>query len=114
MKNLADPSVKYTPSARPEVVQLNDIVLHEIMYAYLHPNRLSSEHKWIDWVFRLRKSDRRHALEFVEGWDTTRIAITGSIPWTFSCIVGVVWAVRTGDVQTAFSVASFILTSATG
>lgn len=94
------------------------------MYAYRHPNRLgrlsgSSKHRstddWIRWVFRLRRRDRRHALEFVEGWNTTRIAVSGTAPWLSSCLLGIVWTVMSGgDAQTAFTVASFLLTSSSG
>ena len=66
-------------------------------------------------MFRLQRSDRRHALAFVlafvEGWNTTRIAISGSVPWLASSLVGIIWTAAGGDAQTAFTVASFILTS---
>jgi hypothetical protein len=89
-----------------------------MMYAYNHPSRLqlspsrnTQSDDWIKWVFRLRRRDRRHALEFVEGWNTTRIAVAGTVPWLSSCLLGVVWTVMGGDPQTAFTVASFLLTS---
>jgi hypothetical protein len=85
-----------------------------MMYAYRHPDRLASTHDWIQWVFRLRRRDRRHALEFVEGWNTTRIAVSGTVPWLASCLVGILWSAMGGDPQTAFTVASFILTSSSG
>lgn len=81
------------------------------MYAYRNPDKLSSKDEWIQWVFRLRCKDKRHALEFVEGWNTTRIAISGTVPWLSSCLVGIIWTAMGGDAQTAFTVASFILTS---
>lgn len=103
---------------------LDDFILQEMMYAYRHPNRLGrlsgsrSRHStddWIHWVFRLRRRDRRHALEFVEGWNTTRIAVSGTAPWLSSCLLGIVWTVMSGgDAQTAFTVASFLLTSSSG
>jgi hypothetical protein len=84
-----------------------------MLYAYNHPSRIDTDHVWIDWVFNLRQSDKRHALEFVEGWNGTRIAILGTIPLVFSTLVGLIWSVRSGDWQTAFTVASFILTAGT-
>jgi hypothetical protein len=82
------------------------------MYAYRNPDRLfDASDDWVKWVFRLRRKDKRHALEFVEGWNTTRIAISGTVPWLASCLVGIIWTARGGDPQTAFTVASFILTS---
>ncbi|KAK0620419.1 hypothetical protein B0T14DRAFT_496952 [Immersiella caudata] len=105
----------YTPTTRPTVVPFDDFVLQEMMYAYRNPDRLFHESDdWIKWVFRLRRKDKRHALEFVEGWSTTRIAISGTIPWLASCLVGIIWTARGGDPQTAFTVASFILTSSSG
>jgi len=83
-----------------------------MMYAYRNSDRLFHDSDdWIKWVFRLRRKHKRHALEFVEGWNTTRIAVSGSVPWLASCLVGIVWTTTGGDAQTAFTVASFILTS---
>jgi len=64
-------------------------------------------------VFQLRQKDRRHALEFVEGWSGFRIGIVGSIPWVVATVVGVTWVAKGGDAQTAFTVAAFILTVGT-
>jgi hypothetical protein len=85
-----------------------------VLYAYNHPSKLSdTDHVWIDWVFKLRQADKRHALEFVEGWNGTRIAIAGTIPLVFSTVVGLAWSIRTGEWQTGFTVAGFILTAGT-
>lgn len=92
---------------------LDDFVLQEILFAYGNPNKIETSTEWIDWVFRLRQSDRRHALEFVEGWNGTRIAVAGLTPLFFSCLLGIVWSWKTGDVQTAFTVAGFVLTAGT-
>jgi hypothetical protein len=88
--------------------------MQEVLYAYNHPSEFGSETDWIDWVFRLRQPDKRHALEFVEGWDGTRIAVLGLIPCVASALIGVIWTARGGDAQTAFTVSSFILTMCTG
>ncbi|KAK0641663.1 hypothetical protein B0T16DRAFT_461702 [Cercophora newfieldiana] len=102
----------YTPITRPTVVPFDTFVLQEMMYAYRNPDRLfHGTDDWIKWVFRLRRKEKRHALEFVEGWNTTRIAVSGSVPWLASCLVGIIWTAMGGDAQTAFTVASFILTS---
>jgi hypothetical protein len=94
-------------------VPLDDFTLQEVFHAYNNPSMIETEAAWIDWVFNLRQADRRHALEFVEGWSGSRIATVGSVPWVSATIVGVVWVVRGGDAQTAFTVASFILTVGT-
>lgn len=105
--------VQYTPNSRPTVVQLDNFVLQEMLYAYKNPSKIDTYHEWIDWVFRLRQPDKRHALEFVEGWNGTRIAIAGMTPLVFSTVVGLAWSIRSGDWQTAFTVAGFILTAGT-
>lgn len=38
----------------------------------------------------------------------------GSIPLLTSTLVGVIWSIRSGDVQAAFTVAAFILALGTG
>jgi hypothetical protein len=81
------------------------------MYAYQNPSKIRTKQDWIDWVFRLRQEDRRHALEFVEGWKGARIAVAGSIPLIISTVVGIVWSVKGSSVQDAFAVAGFILTA---
>lgn len=106
-------AVKYTPSSRPQVVPLDDFTLQEIFYAYQNPNSVEPDQEWIDWVFRLRQPDRRHALEFVEDWSGFRIGLVGSIPWVAATVVGVTWVAKGGDTQTAFTVAAFILTVGT-
>lgn len=85
--------------------------MQEMMYAYRNPHSLGDGDDWIEWVFRLRRRDVRHALEFVEGWDTMRIAVAGMIPWLSSCLIGIAWTAAGGDPQTTFTVASFVLTS---
>ncbi|KAH6619008.1 hypothetical protein C7974DRAFT_474731 [Boeremia exigua] len=105
--------LSYTATTRPEVVPLDDFTLQEVFHAYNNPSMIETETAWIEWVFNLRQADRRHALEFVESWSGSRIATVGSIPWISASIVGVVWVARGGDAQTAFTVASFILTVGT-
>lgn len=105
--------LSYTPSTRPEVVPMDDFTLQEMFYAYQHSKSIKTESEWIDWVFRLRQEDRRHALEFVEGWSGFRIGLVGSVPWIAATVVGVAWTARGGDAQTAFTVAAFILTVGT-
>lgn len=85
-----------------------------MFYAYKHPTSVQTENEWIAWVFRLRRKNKRHALEFVEGWNSKRVVIAALFPWMVSCLVGIIWSLRGGDAQTAFTVAGFILTSGTG
>lgn len=89
--------------------------MYDVMFVYDHPDILSEKGtEWIEWVFHLRKHDKRHALEFLEGWVSTRIVIAGSIPWVSSCLVGIIWTARGGDPIATFTVAMFVLTSSSG
>ncbi|KAF2469734.1 uncharacterized protein BDR25DRAFT_39049 [Lindgomyces ingoldianus] len=105
--------LSYTEATRPTPVPLDDFTMQEVLYAYNHPSNFGPETDWVEWVFRLRQPDKRHALEFVEGWNGMRIGIAGTIPCIASSLVGIIWSARGGDVQTAFTVAGFILTIAT-
>ena len=58
---------------------MDEFILQEIFYAYEHPERITSQTDWIEWVFRLRRRDKRHALEFVEGWNSTRVTFAGML-----------------------------------
>lgn len=89
-------------------------MLQEVYHAYNHASGVMSQTEWIEWVFQFRQPDKRHALEFVEGWNSKRVAVAASIPWVSSCLVGIIWTARGGDAQTAFTVATFILTLGTG
>jgi hypothetical protein len=95
---------------RPAVVPLDEFVLQEIIYAYQNPSKITTEHEWIHWVFRLRQQDLRHALEFVEAWNPTGIAVVGLIPLLVSTVLGIVWGVQSG-IQDGFAIAGFILTA---
>ncbi|GAA88462.1 hypothetical protein AKAW_06576 [Aspergillus luchuensis IFO 4308] len=75
----------------------------------MHPEKLHSTDKWILWVYNLRQPDRRYALEFMESWSALKISIAVSILLVSSTALGVAWAVVKDDVQTAFTVASFVL-----
>jgi hypothetical protein len=85
-------------------VPLDEFVLQEINYAYQNPLKITTEHEWIDWVFRLKQQDLRHALEFVEAWNPTRIAVVGLILLLVSTVLGIVWSVRGSGIQDGFAI----------
>jgi hypothetical protein len=106
--------LSYTMDSRPVPVPLDEFTMQEVLWAFNHPESFSDqESEWVDWVFRLRQRDKRHALQFVEDWNGMRIAIVGTIPCVLSTAVGITWSAMGGDIQTAFTVAGFILTVAT-
>lgn len=88
---------------------LPQYIKQDILFAYRHPEKLHSTDKWILWVYNLRQPDRRYALEFMESWSALKISIAVSILLVSSTALGVAWAVVKDDVQTAFTVASFVL-----
>lgn len=110
---------KYTDgdNIRPVIVEIDPLVMQEILYWYHHPSQIATQFEkegvYIDWVFNLKKENFRHLLEFVEGWSGTRIASAASIMLLMSTLVAVLESVLTGDVQTSFTVAQFILTIGT-
>ncbi|KAM5347396.1 hypothetical protein ACJ41O_010401 [Fusarium nematophilum] len=70
---------------------------------------------WVEWVFGLSDADgKRHQLEFIEGWSPLRLLIATSIPLLSSIVLGVCWIVLTGDIQTGFTLAGFVLTAGSG
>jgi hypothetical protein len=73
--------------------------------------KITTEHEWIDWVFRLKQQDLRHSLEFVEAWNPTRIAVVGLILLLVSTVLSVVWSVRGSGIQNGIAIAGFILTA---
>lgn len=94
---------------------MDDVTLQEVLHEYRKPpSALKHQTDWIEWVFRLRQKDCRHALEFVEDWNSSRIAMMGSIPIVAATVIGIVWALHWGNVQSAFTVAGFVLTVGTG
>ncbi|XTI84282.1 hypothetical protein V2W45_1366780 [Cenococcum geophilum] len=106
--------LEYNRISRPHPIPLDNLILQEILYTYKNASKINTETAWIEWVFRLRQEDKRHALEFVEGWNLSRVIIVGCLPWLISLIIGITWVAVTKDAQTAFTVASFVLTSVTG
>ncbi|KAK3371126.1 hypothetical protein B0T24DRAFT_627811 [Lasiosphaeria ovina] len=97
--------------------------MQEFLYYVFHPEEVSKEYSrprvWIDWVFDLREKRpdgtvHRHLVEIIEGWSALRITVASLFPVLGSAILGIVWASMTQDVQTAFTVASFLLTFGSG
>lgn len=86
------------------------------MHAYHHPERIRPEHDWVDWFVRLRASDpnKTHGLEFVEGLWAEKLAFVAILITIAIIVVSIVWVVEGGQLQSVFSVMSFVLTGAAG
>ncbi len=50
-------------------------------------------------------------LEIIEDWQAGRVAVLGCVPWVTSFLLGIIWSACDSDMQTAFTVASFVLTA---
>jgi hypothetical protein len=95
------------------VVPFDSSVLQEVLYAYNNPSSINTDDVWISWAFRLRQPDKRHAIEFLEGWNGKLIAFVGMIPLVFSIVVGLAWRIWSGEWQTSYTVEGFILSAGT-
>jgi hypothetical protein len=88
--------------------------MQQLYYLMRNPTEVALQFRvgeWIDWVFALKQPDgRRHLLEFVEGWSAARITATASVPLVASVVAGTAWSAVTGDVVTALTFATFLLT----
>ena len=101
----------------PVIKEVDPLEMQQLYYFIYHPSEVSQQCDpgvWIDWVFALKQADQRHLLEFVEGWSAGRITVAASVPLFASVITGTVWSALSGDVQTAFTFASFLLAFGSG
>ena len=86
------------------------------MHAYHHPGQIHTRHKWIDFFTELYESDPDVSvgLEFVEGLWAEKLAFIAVLITIAIVIVSIVWCVLGGELQTVFTVMSFVLTGAAG
>ena len=84
-------------------------------HAYHHPERLRPEREWVDWFVGFdRKSADEKGLEFKEGLWAEKLAILAIIATIAIIVVSIVWCVLGGNLQTVFTVMSFVLTLIAG
>ncbi|KAI4251560.1 MAG: hypothetical protein LQ352_004773 [Teloschistes flavicans] len=89
---------------------------HTFMHGYHHPDRVRRDHVWVDWFTQFKDENPKQTigLQFVEGlWAEKLVAIALLITLAI-IIVSVVWVVKGGNLQTVFTVMSFVLTGAAG
>ena len=86
------------------------------MHALHHPNRLRPAHEWVDWFTDFKAQDRGKTvgLEFKEALWAEKLAIVAILITVIIVVVSVVWVVKGGQLQTVFTVMSFVLTGAAG
>ena len=86
------------------------------MHAYHHPSQIRTNHQWVDYFTQLSEDhpDVSTGLEFIEGLWAEKLALTAVIVTIAIVVVSIVWCVKGGDLQTVFTVMSFVLTGAAG
>ena len=86
------------------------------MHAVHHPERIRPEREWVDWFteFKADGHGKTVGLEFQEGLWAEKLAIIAILITVAIIVVSVIWAVRGGQLQTVFTVMSFVLTAAAG
>ena len=86
------------------------------MHAVHHPDRIRTNHEWVDWFTNFKADDRGKTvgLEFEEGLWAEKLAIIAILITVAIIVVSIVWVVRGGELQTVFTVMGFVLTGAAG
>ena len=75
---------------------------------------------WSIWIYQTMNechkipSSARFSLELRLGWSVTRIVLMTATPVVLSLVVGTWYMQSTGDTQTAWTIASYIVTAAGG
>jgi len=92
------------------------LALQELFYRFRSPSTVETSQEWVEWAFALKaQADHRYGLEFVEGWDSTKIAAVGMAPLIGTLVMAITWAeLGGGNLQTVFAVASYALAVCTG
>lgn len=85
------------------------------MHAYHHPDEVRPDHTWVDFFVEFDASDRRTSgLEFVEGLWAEKLVILALIATVAIIAVSVTWCALGGNLQTVFTVMSFVLSLVAG
>lgn len=85
------------------------------MHAYHHPDEVRPDHTWVDFFVELDASDRRTSgLEFVEGLWAEKLVFLALIATAAIIAVSVIWCALGGNLQTVFTVMSFVLSLVAG
>ena len=107
---------QYSPNGVPLRTDPKDFPdSKQFMHAYHHPDRLRTEHVWVDWFVEFDRDDsRQNGLEFVEGVWADKLALIAIIATVAMIVVSIVWCVRGGSLQTVFTTMGFVLTGIAG
>ena len=75
---------------------------------------------WTKWVQKELNGDNpimlegKYSLELIYSWSAVRLSVAVVTPTLFSLIVGLSYMIKTGDVSTAWTISSYIVTAAGG
>ena len=87
----------------------------QFKHAYHHPEEIRPEHFWVDWFTEFDAGDKRqNGLEFIEGLWADKLALLAILATIAIVVVSIVWCVLGGNLQTVFTVMSFVLTLVAG
>jgi hypothetical protein len=85
------------------------------MHAYHHPDEVRPDHIWVDFFVDFDAHDKRtNGLEFVEGLWAEKLAALAVIATVAIIAISVGWWALGGDLQTVFTVMSFVLSLVAG
>ncbi|KAL7271996.1 hypothetical protein RUND412_005220 [Rhizina undulata] len=72
--------------------QTDNFSQDKLFQHFRRPHRVAGKHDWVDWAHKLRGSEKRYALEFVEGWKSDKVFFAGTVPIVLSIVAGVLWS----------------------
>ena len=85
------------------------------MHCYHHPQKIRSNHQWVDWFVEINSDpSKTYGLEFVEGLWADKLALIAILATIAMITVSIVWCLKGGNLQTVFTVMSFVLGGVTG
>jgi hypothetical protein len=98
-------------------------ILSHFILAYNASHRHPDEDvtvTWTDWVNRELNGNKvimfegKYSLELIYSWSAVRLSVAVITPTLFSFAVGLGYMLKTGDVSTAWTISSYIVTAAGG
>ncbi|KAF8247161.1 hypothetical protein K440DRAFT_644181 [Wilcoxina mikolae CBS 423.85] len=81
-------------------------IVNQIYYEYV--TGVNSD-AWNEWIFNTI-ADQSLSIELLLGWSVVRISVVVSFPVLSSFAIGMWYMQTTGDVQTAWTIASYVIT----
>jgi len=104
--------ISYSPNGVPLQTDPKDFPdSRQFRHAFHYPEQIRPDHYWVDWFTELDAGDKRqNGLEFVEGIWADKLLVVSILATIAIIVVSIVWCVLGGNLQTVFTVMSFVLT----